>query len=114
MHGTSSTCGPGRALCRRRPPASTATPTSPALLYETIDLLRERFVSGEDRRAPGMMIAVSNPILKEHQNRARWRTTGFVFIGENRGGDHVRVLWFPGAEAPPPPGSPPAGSVGYG
>ena len=77
------------------------------LLYRTIDYLGERYESGEDRRAAGMIIVVQNPVLKEHQNRARWRQTGFTYIGDNPAGDHIRVLYFPGAPAPPPP--PPRG-----
>ncbi len=65
-------------------------------------LLREGFTSGADTRAPGVIFEVENPGLKRYFNRALWLPTDFLFIGENSRGDHVRVQWFPGAEAPGP------------
>lgn len=72
------------------------------LLYRTIDHLSERFTSGEDTRAPGMLMVVQSPLLKRHQNRAIWRQTRFHYIGDSPRGDHVRVHWFPGATVPGP------------
>lgn len=66
------------------------------------DDLRERFVSGEDTRAPGILYEVENEELKGAAD-AVWMPTDFTFIGENRYGDHVRVHWFPGATVPRPP-----------
>jgi hypothetical protein len=63
-------------------------------------LLEERFVSGEDTRAPGIVYEVENEGLKQYFNRALWLPTDFTFIGENARGDHVRVHWFPGATVP--------------
>ncbi len=59
-------------------------------------LLEQRFVEGTDRRAPGMWLDVENEGLKRARPEAVW-PLGFTFIGENRRGDHVRVLWFEGA-----------------
>jgi hypothetical protein len=66
------------------------------------DLLEGRFVSGEDTRAPGIIYEVENPGLKQYFNKALWLPTDFTFIGENERGDHVRVHYFPGAQAPMP------------
>ncbi len=66
------------------------------------DLLESRFVSGEDTRAPGMIYEVENPGLKRYFNKALWLPTDFTFIGENERGDHVRVHYFPDAQAPMP------------
>ncbi|MDQ3739567.1 MAG: hypothetical protein M3320_03050 [Actinomycetota bacterium] len=67
------------------------------------DDLRERFVSGADRRAPGILYEVENEELMRGAPDALWMPTDFTFIGENRYGHHVRVHWFPGALAPRPP-----------
>jgi hypothetical protein len=66
------------------------------------DLLEDRFVSGEDTRAAGIIYEVENEGLKLYFNKALWLPTEFTFIGENERGDHVRVHYFPGAEAPIP------------
>jgi hypothetical protein len=68
------------------------------------DHLEQRFVSGEDTRAAGIVYEVENEGLKSFFNRALWLPTGFTFIGENERGDHVRVHYFPGARVPLPPG----------
>lgn len=71
------------------------------LLWATRDHLRERFESGEDARAPGMIMEVQNELLKTYYNRAFWVISDFFFIGEGTRG-HVRVHYFPGVKAPPP------------
>lgn len=68
------------------------------------DDLSERFVSGRDRRAGGILWEVQNEGLRRAFPEARWMPTDFTFVGENAYGDHVRVHYFPGALAPPPPG----------
>lgn len=75
------------------------------LLHATRDHLCERFTAGTDTRAAGMMFEVQNEILKRFRNQAIWRTSRFAFIGEDERGAHHRVFYFPGAVAPPPPGS---------
>lgn len=64
------------------------------------ELLKGRFTSGEDDRAPGAIYEVENPGLKSYFNQALWLPTRFTFIGENAKGDHVRVHYFPGATVP--------------
>ena len=66
----------------------------------TLDLLRDRFVSGADTRAAGMVFEVESEILQRYLPLARWRRTGFTFVGLNPLGAHVRVVYFPGALAP--------------
>jgi hypothetical protein len=66
------------------------------------EVLEERFVTGRDTRAPGIVYEVENEGLKKYFNLALWLPTDFTFIGENQRGDHVRVHWFPGAEVPGP------------
>jgi hypothetical protein len=77
------------------------------LVRETRRHLEGRFVSGEDPRAPGILMEVENPLLKRFANQAVWARpispgVGWTFIGENQRGDHLRVYWFPGARAPGP------------
>lgn len=64
------------------------------------ELLKSRFTSGEDDRAPGIIYEVENEGLKSYFNQALWLPTRFTFIGENASGDHVRVHYFPGAVVP--------------
>lgn len=73
-----------------------------ALAVRGRELLDERFVTGEDTRAAGIIYEVENPGLKSYFNKALWLPTDFTYIGENERGDHVRVHYFPGARVPPP------------
>jgi hypothetical protein len=66
------------------------------------DHLEQRFVSGADARAGGMIYEVEHEGLKRHFDDALWLPTDFTFIGENERGDHVRVRYFTGALAPEP------------
>jgi hypothetical protein len=74
------------------------------------DVLRQRFVSGEDRRGLGVLFEVENPVLmrrgqsglSRYNAAALWPAVNFMFIGENARGNHVRVRYFPGAVAPEP------------
>jgi hypothetical protein len=70
------------------------------MLWASRDYLKNRFVSGEDIRAGGMIFELENQGLKDYFNRALWLPANFTFIGENDRGDHVRVHYFPGAVAP--------------
>ncbi len=67
------------------------------------DHLRDRFLSGVDRRASGVLYVVENEGLQQRFADAIWPRTDFAFIGENERGNHVRVRYFPGALAPDPP-----------
>ena len=66
------------------------------------DLLRDRFTSGRDARAPGIVYEIENESLKRSFGHVVWERVDFRFIGENERGDHVRVHFFPGAVVPPP------------
>ncbi len=72
------------------------------------DHLVGRFNRGEDRRGIGLIVEVENEGLRRHFSGALWQQTDFLFIGESDRGAHVRVHFFPGAQAPEPaPASPP-------
>lgn len=71
-----------------------------AMAVAARDHLSERFRSGEDRSATGILFRVQSEILKRHVPQAIWPQTRFVFIGEDARGAHLRVHWFPGALAP--------------
>jgi hypothetical protein len=73
-----------------------------ALTMATREHLKQRFVSGEDTRACGIVMAIQNPHLRLLDD-AIWKATDFAFFGVNAGGDPVRVHYFPGATAPGPP-----------
>ncbi len=67
------------------------------LLYFTRDYLNEAFVKGISTRCIGMMVEVENEYIKKYRNEGVWPNTGFVYIGKNNRGDHVRVSYFEGA-----------------
>ena len=79
------------------------------LIFRNRALMDERFVSGEDTRAEGMIFELENPGMKQYFNKALWLPANFTFIGESEIGAHVRVHYFPGARVPlarpPPPSS---------
>jgi len=72
------------------------------MLWATRDHLRERYLSGEDARGPGMIMEVENDFLQAYYNRAFWVISDFDFIGESARSAHVRVHYFPGAQVPSP------------
>jgi hypothetical protein len=65
-----------------------------------IDHFEELFVTGRDRRAPGIIQEIENEGIKRYFNRGTEPPTDMTFIGENQRGDHVRVHWFAGATVP--------------
>ena len=78
---------------------------APHLVRENRRHLEEAYVSGQDARAPGILMEVESPQLKEWRD-AVWSVDWsadklYFFIGENEKGDHLRVHWFPGARIPP-------------
>jgi hypothetical protein len=79
------------------------------LLWQTRIHLNDRFVSGQDTRAPGAIIEVENEALKRLFPEVLWQPTMFTYVGNNARGDHCRVHWFEGALLPPPPPPPAAG-----
>jgi hypothetical protein len=72
------------------------------LIFRNRDLAEERFVTGEDTRAAGIVFELENDGMKAYFNKALWLPADFTFIGENEYGDHVRVHYFPGATVPAP------------
>ena len=66
------------------------------------DHLEYLYVSGAETRPAGVLSEVHSTVLKQ-LNLAEWRQTGFTFIGEDAQGSHIRIHYFPGALAPPPP-----------
>jgi hypothetical protein len=77
------------------------------LIFRNRDRLEDRFVSGADTRAGGMLFELEHEGLKAYFNKALWLPADFTFINENEFGDHVRVHYFPGATVPVP-GEPPS------
>jgi hypothetical protein len=70
------------------------------LIFRNRDRMEERFVSGKDRRAAGMLFELEHEGMKAYFNKALWLPADFTFIGDNEFGDHVRVHYFPGATVP--------------
>jgi len=62
-----------------------------------VKVLAERFQSGTDTRAPGIMFEVENPDLKKFFPEAVWQPDDHTFIDQDDLGRHVRVHWFAGA-----------------
>jgi hypothetical protein len=67
------------------------------------DHLQRRFMGGQDTRAGGIVLELENEGLMRRFDEAFWLPSEFAWIGENERRDHVRVHYFPGALAPPPP-----------
>lgn len=67
------------------------------LIHKLIETLESRFVSGEYQECIGVLFELENDALKKARNEAIWPTTGFVYVGNNARGDHVRVRYFKGA-----------------
>ena len=75
-----------------------------ALMLAARDHLQQRYVSGVDTRAAGIAFNVENEAIRRRANDAGWdQPLDFTMVGENERGEHVRVHYFPGALAPPPP-----------
>ena len=72
------------------------------MMYFTIDHLRDRYVDGTDTSGAGMFMAVQNRGLKSTRDAGKWPRSKFTFVGADSKGAHLRVLYFPGAEAPDP------------
>jgi hypothetical protein len=62
--------------------------------------MEQRFIDGRDTRGAGVIFEIENEFLKTFLNKGQWLPSDFTFIGENERGDHVRVHYFQGAEAP--------------
>lgn len=86
------------------------------MVIEMYERLARRYREGEDRTAHGLYGEVENELMKRYRNQAVWTEIGMAFIGEGEGGEHLRIAWFDGAPAPPPPprdslAGPPMGSI---
>jgi hypothetical protein len=73
------------------------------LTFHNRDLLEERFVSGEDTRAGGIAFELENEGMRKYFNKAVWLPADFIFVGDNPRGVPIRIHYFPGAHAGPPP-----------
>jgi hypothetical protein len=73
-----------------------------ALAVRGREYLEQRFVSGQDTRAAGLIYEVESELLKRLFPNAIWKPADVLFIGENAHGAHVRVHYFAGAIAPEP------------
>lgn len=67
------------------------------LLQAAREELNARFVAGENPQVLGLLLEVQNEAIQQHLTTAVWPRTGFVYIGRNSRGDHVRVSYFDGA-----------------
>jgi hypothetical protein len=75
-----------------------------ALTLVARDYLQQRFVAGQDTRGAGIGFDIENEQLTARGNDAIWdHPFEYTLIGENEHGHHIRVHYFPGALAPPPP-----------
>jgi hypothetical protein len=72
------------------------------LIFRNRDLMDQRFVSGKDRTAEGMVFELENEGMRKYFNKALWLPAQFTFISERENGAHVRVHYFPGARVPAP------------
>jgi len=72
------------------------------LLKFTRNEMNEAFVQGVSTRCIGMLVEVENEYIKKYRNQAVWPHTGFVYIGKNSRGAHVRVYYFEGARISDP------------
>lgn len=70
-----------------------------AMFTDALALLAERYATGEDQRAPGVVLEIQNPELRRQFTEAG---EVFVFIGEREQGAHIRVTYFDGATIPVP------------
>lgn len=72
------------------------------LIVDGFGVLQDRFASGEDVRAPGIVHVAENRSLVTYFDTAVWPFLQQHFIGANEHGEHVYVRWFDGALAPLP------------
>jgi hypothetical protein len=67
------------------------------------DELQARFMSGRDTRGQGVIVELQNPAVRARFDDAVAMPADYAFINETPEGYHVRVHYFPGAQAPGPP-----------
>lgn len=71
--------------------------TGQDLLLTAVEFFESRFKEGHNPKIIGLFLEVENAALKQARNQAVWPTTGFVYLGQNARGDHLRVRYFEGA-----------------
>ena len=71
------------------------------LNIRTREHLIDRYRSGADRRAPGIVLEIEELMFERQFPWAVWPINHFTFIGVNPNGAHVRVYWFEGARLGP-------------
>ncbi|MCA9994800.1 MAG: hypothetical protein KDE56_03565 [Anaerolineales bacterium] len=71
------------------------------LLVEARDYFNGRFTQGHNPDIIGIIIEIENKEVSRHFTAAIWPRTGFVFVGYNQRGDHVRVYYFDEAHINP-------------
>jgi GNAT superfamily N-acetyltransferase len=64
------------------------------LLHKLIQALEARFVTGQQTRCIGVLFELENQAVQKARPQAIWPTTGFVYVGNNAKGDHIRVRYF--------------------
>jgi hypothetical protein len=68
-----------------------------------VDLLQRRSLAPSSPSAAGVLMEFENEGVKRRFPGGYGPTMAFTLIGENRRGNPVRVRYFPGVLAPPPP-----------
>ena len=63
-----------------------------------INYFEERFQNKTAIDAIGIFLEIENKFFQEHRREAILSDTGFVYIGKNERGDHLRVRYFEGAK----------------
>jgi len=67
------------------------------LVLHTRDFLEAAFVKKDLTKCIGMFMEVENEHLQKLRNQAIWPYSGFIYIGKNEKGHHLRVYYFKGA-----------------
>ncbi len=67
------------------------------LICGAFDFFDQKFRAGANPDVIGMIAEVENRVLNREHNQAIWPHSGFVFVGYDSAGRHVRVRYFQGA-----------------
>ncbi len=71
-----------------------------SMIHATFELLERRYVSGVDRRSPGMFLVLENRDVQQTRDECIWPTTRLVYVGSTADGRPCRVRYFRGATIP--------------
>lgn len=69
------------------------------LTKDTYDFFNQRFQEGKNPRIIGLFAVVESKALQQHVSEAI--REGFVYIGQDKQGNHLRVAYFDGASIQP-------------